>query len=57
MRWHAAYHTGGTGHLVQGRFKSFPVQADEHFYAVARYVEPEVLDAFTMRHRPRSRQA
>jgi len=26
MRWHAHYRTGGTGHLYQGRFKSFPVQ-------------------------------
>ncbi len=24
MRWHAHYHTTGTGHLYQGRFKSFP---------------------------------
>ncbi len=39
MCWHAHHHTGGTGHLYQGRFKAFPVQADEHFYAVARYVE------------------
>jgi putative transposase len=30
MRWHAHYHTAGTGHLYQGRFKSFPVAADEH---------------------------
>ena len=25
MRWHAHHQTGGTGHLYQGRFKSFPV--------------------------------
>jgi putative transposase len=24
MRWHAHYHTEGTGHLYQGRFKTFP---------------------------------
>ena len=39
MRWHAHYHTGGTGHLYQGRFKSFPVQSDEHLLTVLRYVE------------------
>jgi len=39
MRWHAHHGTGGTGHLYQGRFKSFPVQEDEHLYTVLRYVE------------------
>jgi len=39
MRWHAHYQTGGTGHLYQGRFKSFPVQSDEHLFTVLRYVE------------------
>jgi putative transposase len=39
QRWHAHYHTSGTGHLYQGRFKSFPVETDEHLYAVLRYVE------------------
>jgi putative transposase len=39
MRWHAHYQTGGTGHLYQGRFKSFPVQSDEHLLRVMRYVE------------------
>jgi putative transposase len=39
QRHHAHYHTSGTGHLYQGRFKSFPVEADEHLYAVLRYVE------------------
>ena len=28
-----------SGHLWQGRFKSFPVQADEHLLEVLRYVE------------------
>jgi putative transposase len=39
QRWHAHHHTSGTGHLYQGRFKSFPIEQDEHFYTVARYVE------------------
>ncbi len=45
MRWHAHHHTQGTGHLYQNRFKAFPVQADEHFYAVVRYVERNALRA------------
>jgi putative transposase len=39
QRWHAQHHTAGTGPVYQGRFKSFPVQSDEHFLTVARYVE------------------
>jgi putative transposase len=39
QRWHAHHGTSGTGHLYQGRFKSFPIEQDEHFYTVARYVE------------------
>jgi putative transposase len=31
--------------VYQGRFKSFPVQTDEHFLTVARYVERNVLRA------------
>ena len=45
MRWHAHYHTAGSGHIYQGRFKSFPVQADDHYYAVVRYVERNALRA------------
>ena len=39
LRHHAHYDTRGEGHLYQARFKSFPVQDDEHFYVVCRYVE------------------
>jgi putative transposase len=45
MRWHAHYHTGGTGHIYQGRFKSFPVEADDHLYTLVRYVERNALRA------------
>jgi putative transposase len=45
MRWHAHYHTGGTGHIYQGRFKSFPIEADEHLLTVLRYVERNALRA------------
>ena len=45
QRWHAQRHTAGLGPVYQGRFKSFPVQTDEHFLMVARYVERNALRA------------
>jgi putative transposase len=45
MRWHSHYRTSGTGHLYQGRFKAFPLEDDEHFYTVVRYVERNPLRA------------
>jgi len=45
QRWHAHRHSTGSGHVYQGRFKSFPIQEDEHFYTVARYVERNALRA------------
>ena len=35
-RYHAHYHS--SGHLWQGRFKSFPITDDDHFRTVWRYV-------------------
>ncbi|MBS0184492.1 MAG: transposase [Nitrospira sp.] len=49
QRWHAHHHTAGTGPLYQGRFRSFPVQTDEHFLTVARYVERNALRAKLVR--------
>ena len=45
QRWHAHYHSSGSGHLYQGRFKSFPIESDEHLYTVLRYVERNPLRA------------
>jgi putative transposase len=45
QRWHAHYHNVGTGHLYQGRFKSFPVAQDDHLLQVWRYVERNALRA------------
>ena len=45
QRWHAHYHDVGTGHLYQGRFKSFPIAQDEHLLQVWRYVERNALRA------------
>lgn len=45
QRWHAHDHTARTGHLYQGRFKSFPIESDEHLLTVLRYVERNALRA------------
>jgi putative transposase len=50
MRWHAHYHSSGTGHLYQGRFKSFPIQRDDHLYKVLRYVERNPFRANLVTH-------
>ncbi len=44
-RWQRFTHRDGTGHVYQGRFKSFPVETDEYFYQVVRYVERNPLRA------------
>ena len=49
QRWHGKHQTRGTGPLYQGRFKSFPVQEDEHFFTVCRYVERNALRARLVR--------
>jgi putative transposase len=38
-------HYGGSGHVWQGRFKAFPIQEDEHYLTVLRYVERNPLRA------------
>ena len=45
QRWHAHRHSAGSGHVYQGRFKSFPIQDDGHFLTVCRYVERNALRA------------
>jgi putative transposase len=45
QRLHAFRKSTGTGHVYQGRYKSFVVQEDAHFLAVARYVEANALNA------------
>jgi len=49
QRWHAHHGTSGMGHVYQGRFKSFPIAADEHLLAVLRYVERNPLRAKLVR--------
>jgi putative transposase len=43
-RWQEHRRYVGLGHVYQGRYKSFPVQSDEHFSVVARYVERNALE-------------
>jgi putative transposase len=45
QRWHVAHRTAGTGPLYQGRFKSFPIEEDDHLLTVLRYVERNPLRA------------
>ncbi len=50
QRWHAHRRSTGHGHVYQGRFKSFPIQDDEHFLTVCRYVERNALRANLVKH-------
>src|ERR1700722_5358655 len=45
QRWQRSKRRVGYGHLYQGRFKSFPVETDDHFYSLVRYVERNPLRA------------
>lgn len=45
QRLHAFRGTTGSGHVYQGRFKSFPIQVDSHFLSVCRYIERNPLRA------------
>jgi len=49
QRWHARRRSAGSGHLYQGRYKSFLVEADDHLLAVCRYVERNPLRARLVR--------
>ena len=44
-RWHLHRKTVGCGHLYQGTYKSFPIEADEHLLTVLAYVERNALCA------------
>jgi putative transposase len=49
QRWHAHRGSAGAGHVYQGRFKSFPIQEDDHLWTVGRYVERNPLRANLLR--------
>ena len=44
-RWHAHYHPAGAGRFYQGRFRSFPIQQDEHLIKACRFIERSPLEA------------
>src|SRR5271157_3290440 len=42
-RWKEHRHEIGYGHLYQGHYKCFPVETEDYFYQVVRYVERNAL--------------
>jgi putative transposase len=44
-RWQEHRARVGFGHVYQSRYKSFPVETDDYFYQVLRYVERNALRA------------
>jgi putative transposase len=44
-RWQLHRRRVGYGHVYQSRYKSFPVEKEEYFYQLARYVERNALRA------------
>jgi putative transposase len=55
QRWHAAHGTAGTGHVYQGRFKSFPVQSGAHLLTMMRYIHRNPVRANLVRRAERWR--
>src|SRR5260370_19957288 len=49
IRWHKHYHSTGSGHVYQNRFKAFVVAEDEHLLSVLRYVERNPVRAGLVR--------
>lgn len=45
QRWHQQKNTKGTGHLYQGRYKSFLIEEDNYLLSVISYVERNALRA------------
>src|SRR2546423_11079704 len=45
VKRYRAHYRNSSGHLYQGRFKSFVVQSDEHLLIVLRYIEANALRA------------
>lgn len=45
QRWHSHHKTIGSGHLYQGRYKSFPVETEGYLLILLKYVERNPLRA------------
>lgn len=41
--WHRTHDSAGSGAVYQGRFRAVPVQEDDHYLTVVRYVERNAL--------------
>jgi putative transposase len=50
QRWHAHRYSVGSGHLYQGRYKSFLVQDGEYFLQLCKYIEQNALRARLVNH-------
>jgi putative transposase len=48
-RWRLSHESVGLGYVYQDRYKSFPVEEDEHLLTVCRYVERNPLTAKLVR--------
>ena len=44
-KYRRSNHSTGEGPLYQGRFKSFPIKCDDHFFIVRRYIERNPIRA------------
>jgi putative transposase len=49
QRWKHAHAAVGHGHLYQGRFKSFPIESDDHLMTALRFVERNPVRAGRVR--------
>ena len=45
QRWHAARGTAGSGHVYQGRYRSFVIETEGYLVRACRYVERNALRA------------
>ncbi|MEO5646282.1 MAG: transposase [Candidatus Paceibacterota bacterium] len=45
LRWHQKHQSVGTGHLFQGRYRSFPIKNERHLLQVLIYVDSNAVAA------------
>jgi putative transposase len=50
QRWHVIRKTAGSGHVYQGRYKSFVVEQNEYLVSLLRYVEANPVRAKLVQH-------
>lgn len=52
MRWHARFHTAGTGHIYLGRFKAVPIATDDHLYTACRFFSCQMIRLICLTSQP-----